>query len=90
LPAKPGFNRRQRIPLTCDKPVFARYHWACSGLASIVQEGDCISSIAVERGFFWQTIWDANPDLKKLRQNPNILFPDDIVHIPVLEPKNQS
>ena len=55
-----------------------------------VQAGDCISSIAEQFGFFWQTIWDANPALKSLRKNPNVLLPGDIVKIPDLVVKQQS
>jgi hypothetical protein len=55
-----------------------------------VTAGDCISSIAERYGFFWQTIWNANPELKALRKNPNVLLPGDIVKIPDLVEKNQS
>ena len=47
-----------------------------------VTDGDCILSVAQRFGFLWQTIWYANPDLQKLRKNPNVLFPGDIVKIP--------
>lgn len=52
------------------------------GFDYTVQEGDCVSSIAEQTGFYWQTIWNANPRLKALRKNPNILFADDIIRIP--------
>ena len=52
------------------------------GFNYVVTEGDCISSLAMRYGFVWQKVWDANPDLKSLRQNPNVLFPGDVVKIP--------
>ena len=56
----------------------------------MVEAGDCISSIAQDCGFFWQTVWDANPRLKSLRKNPNVLFPGDLVKIPAQVEKNES
>jgi hypothetical protein len=51
-----------------------------------VQDGDCVSSIAFENGFFWKTLWNhsSNADLKNKRKNPNVLLAGDIVHIPDL------
>ena len=60
------------------------------GFDYVVQPGDCISSIAERYGFLWQTIWNANPPLKSLRKNPNVLFPGDIVKIPAQVEKNES
>jgi hypothetical protein len=56
-----------------------------------VQAGDCMSSIAYERGFFWQTLWNdpANAALKARRKNPNVLMTGDIVHIPDLTIKQE-
>ena len=50
-----------------------------------VKQGDHLSSIAKAFGFSdYHTIWnDANnAALKKKRQNPNVLFPGDLLYIP--------
>jgi N-acetylmuramoyl-L-alanine amidase len=57
-----------------------------------VKQGDCISSIAEENGFFWETVWDhpENQELRELRDDPNILFPGDIVFVPDIRVKEVS
>ena len=49
-----------------------------------IQEGECVSSIAYEYGLFPSTIWEyqENSELRKLRKDPNVLFPGDVLVIP--------
>ena len=50
----------------------------------IIQEGDCLSSLAEQHGFDWQTLWDYPPNaaLKRARPDPNVLAPGDVLQIP--------
>lgn len=57
-----------------------------------VQQGECISSIAQQYGFHWETIWN-HPDnaaLAAKRMDPNILMPGDIVSIPEKEIREEN
>jgi hypothetical protein len=58
-----------------------------------VEQGDHLSKIAKDNGFTdYTVIWDHpnNSDLKKKRQNPNILFPGDQIFLPDMEQKQES
>jgi len=59
----------------------------------VVEQGEYLSLIARKHGFSsYLTLWDhpENSELKKKRQNPNILFPGDRLFIPDKEEKEQS
>jgi N-acetylmuramoyl-L-alanine amidase len=59
----------------------------------VVAQGEHISSIAAQYGFSnYKTLWDDpnNADLKKLRENPNVLLPGDQVFIPDRATRTES
>ncbi len=55
-------------------------------------QGDSVTSIAHDRGFFWETLWNhsENSDLKNKRKDPNIISPGDAVFVPELQIKKES
>jgi len=58
-----------------------------------VVQGEHLSSIAKKYGFSsYRTIWDhgQNAELKKERQNPNVIFPGDRLFIPDKGQKEES
>jgi hypothetical protein len=57
-----------------------------------LQQGDCLSSIALTHGFDPKTVWDHgdNADLRERRTNPNALLPGDSLFVPELEEKQED
>jgi LysM domain len=58
-----------------------------------VEQGEHLSTIADRYGFVdYHIIWDypANANLKKRRQNPNVLYPGDQLVIPDKQERKQS
>jgi len=58
----------------------------------IVKQGDCLSSIGHKYGIFWEKIWNhpKNAKLRAKRQDPNIIYPGDVLFIPDKEEKEES
>lgn len=59
----------------------------------VVKQGDYLSKLAKQYGFAdWKTIWNnpENAELKKKRENPNILYPGDKLIIPEKGEKQDS
>ena len=59
----------------------------------VVQQGDCLASIAQQFGYSgWQVIWNdpGNEDLRTLRKSPNVLFLGDSVVLPDVAKKKVS
>ncbi len=57
-----------------------------------IRAGDCITSVADAHGHFWKTVWDhgENAELRRVRQDPNVIRVGDKLHVPEIEPKNEN
>ncbi|MCC6425502.1 MAG: peptidoglycan-binding protein [Phycisphaerales bacterium] len=57
-----------------------------------VSSGECINSIAMQYGFFPDTLWEhgSNAELKEARKDPNVLQEGDIVHVPDLQERHET
>jgi N-acetylmuramoyl-L-alanine amidase len=62
------------------------------GKDHVVKQGEHLSQIAKKYGFDYKALWNhpSNATLKKLRVNPNVLMPGDVVHIPDIREKTES
>ncbi len=54
----------------------------------VVEQGECLATIAARHGYAWQTVYNApeNAALRRRRPNPNVLYPGDVVEIPEKRP----
>lgn len=52
----------------------------------VIQQGECVSSIAFHHGFFPKTLWEhpSNAKLRELRKEMHVLLPGDVLTIPDL------
>jgi N-acetylmuramoyl-L-alanine amidase len=58
-----------------------------------VRQGDCLFSIAKDHGFSdWRTIYDHpnNAEFRRLRPDPNLIFPGDVLFIPEREKRTED
>jgi hypothetical protein len=57
-----------------------------------IKDGECLSQVAFENGFFWQALWShpKNQELKAKRSSPFVLKAGDKVHIPDKQAKELS
>jgi hypothetical protein len=58
----------------------------------VVQQGDCIGSIAFDAGHIPATIWNhgRNAEVKRARRDSNVLHPGDKVYVPPIREKRES
>lgn len=57
-----------------------------------VRAGEWVSKIAATHGFRWQDVWNDphNGDLRSLRKDPNVVYPGDLLYIPMRKLREQS
>jgi hypothetical protein len=57
-----------------------------------VRQGECLSSIAVEAGLFWETVLNDsdNVALRQQRVDPNVLLPGDTIVLRPIETKYED
>jgi hypothetical protein len=53
-----------------------------------IESGDCLSSLAFENGFFWETLWNENSEMHQPERTPFHLIRNELVRIPDRRPGN--
>lgn len=58
----------------------------------VVEQGECVESIAADNGLFWETIWNdgKNAKVKEARKEPNMILPGDKLHVREIEVKKET
>jgi N-acetylmuramoyl-L-alanine amidase len=58
----------------------------------VIEQGECLASVAAAHGFDWRTLWEHpnNAELKEKRKDPNVLFPGDVVFVPDKEIRKEK
>jgi len=85
------WKRSGDIPSGAAVELFAGAPKIPSG-AYTVKQGDYLASITQDAGFLsWKTVWDdgANASIKAKR-NANVLYPGDVVQVPIRQKKAES
>jgi Putative peptidoglycan binding domain len=59
---------------------------AHDAMTQTIGQGECISELAQKHGHFPETIWqdEGNADLRRIRDDMNVLMPGDKVHVPAI------
>jgi N-acetylmuramoyl-L-alanine amidase len=57
----------------------------------VVQQGECLGSLAERYGVSWRRIWSLaeNQPLRARERTPNLLFPGDILYVPERDPREE-
>ena len=55
-----------------------------AAIRHVVQQGECLGSLAERYGVAWRHIWSLSENylLRSRERTPNLLFPGDVIHIP--------
>lgn len=58
----------------------------------VVEQGQCMASIAYAEGHYWRSLWERaeNSELKRIRKDPNVLYPGDRVAVPEIRLGGES
>jgi hypothetical protein len=58
----------------------------------VVRQGDYLAKLAHQFGFDADDVWNdpANGALRELRKTPDVLYPGDVLQLPVAKPESQS
>src|ERR1700722_13430648 len=89
--SRPTSSPPGRRPMRCGAPPRVAWHARLPRVAAggrvqpyVIRQGDYLAKLAYTFGFDADAVWKdpANADLRKIRSDPNMLWPTDIRYIP--------